>query len=211
MTLAVRWEADIDANRVDTLSFARDAADLLLRDARRAANRTYESRANRLALGAQAATTSTPQSAIEQWATEYEAVNQAMIADGSQHAAPPLPVAVPAVTDELRRYPDGDPSTLSTVATQAEGLPAGDNLRGAVRRWSEWWEAIAIPSTDERVRAAMLVAWATQKVQDALASEPLPTPADATRTPARGGGGAGMGALMIAVLAALAGKKRKRR
>lgn len=214
---SVRWDGESDSNKRDTLQFARDASDLLYRDARRSASRSIESNAQQLANAIRMANTNTPQLYVEQWAQTFADTYRQLMNISAVHACPPLSVIVPAVTDDGMGEPtDGDPDDLERVAGMAEQqLPASDTLRGAVRRWADWWAGITLATSDERMRAHYLAAWASDAVQHAVNERPAPPPPTGTPSQRQGTmlspfGGGGFGPLLVLAVLAMASKGRRR-
>ena len=159
----------------------------------------------------------------------------------ASYAAPPIDVIIPTITDtDMATPPELPAAQLEAVAVRADRmLPTGDDLRGAIHRWSEWWqhqqtsgarrtiENLVAPLINAypamgvtETRAKRLAAWASSRL-DAIAGAPspndpppVPTEPGAPRWPLPGAEeptGMGILAVGLGLVVALAMRKKSRR
>lgn len=223
------------SNRELVLPWARDAVDLLVRDSHRPGNQSAGTYVDALAEAIRTATTAADEAEVQRAVNAYSTLRGTM----SPYASPPIDVIVPTVTDDrVPAPPEEDVVNLTRAATLADRLlPAGDDLRGAIDRWNEWWTtlshgstmgnyllraiadrlALTTPESLNERRARRLAAWANSRLRALHPDEthdPVPAPGEergmAPRQSHVGGGGGGLLLLAAAAAAMAFGKKGRR-
>jgi len=164
-------------NASENLLFLRNAAALIRTNANRSTDPRVRARGEALAGRVFAMNTSTSLTDVIAELNEYVAIRDALGTDA--YEAPPIDVIIPSavITTRIGRGtgpesrqappPEADPALLAQELAQITGLfPHGDPLRSALATWNEWWDGITLASTNERMRARRLAAWARDRLVD---------------------------------------------